>query len=245
MKKRSLLLLLPLLALTSCDFSSVISFKKNEPETNNEINENIQNSPENPENLTENSTNTTTTNTTTETGNENTLLVPTNTALNLDEWQNFSFNDGTNPEYANGWNFYYGSTLNPPGQLWGTGEHSGVEFKKNSQIISPKFNKYKKIEIRFNFWFSSHESSSYKGTDGQPQFILTAYNENDKSIETTNISIARSSIPNNNTTLQITKYLYEDESTYFILKWNNYIPNGSGGYSAILCNAALKGWDYD
>ena len=120
-----------------------------------------------------------------------------------------------------------------------------MSFIKNTYVVSPLFDSWKKVEIRFNFWFSSHTSSSYKATEGKPQFILEGYSETGEKLTSEEISIAKSDIPNNNTSKWITYYLRDTSMRFFVLRWNNYIPNGNSGYSAVLCYAKLKGWDYN
>lgn len=173
---------------------------------------------------------------------------PTNTPYSLADWANFSWHDGHEPDYDPAWSYYYGDSYSPNGQLWENPnekvDYSGVEFSKNCFIVSPLFNSWEKIEIRFYFWFSSHQSDRYKAINGEPQFKIELYDNSDKLFSKVNIEIEKSDVPTNNTAKEIKTYVYEPTCTYFILRWNNYIPNTQGGYSAILTEAGLKGWPY-
>ncbi len=59
------------------------------------------------------------------------------------------------------------------------------------------------------------------------------------------IDIIKSDIPKNNTTGMVKVYIKNQTMTHFVLKFNNYIANGNSGYSAILCDATLKGWEFE
>lgn len=174
---------------------------------------------------------------------------PTNKALSLEDYTSFEFHGGHEPEYNDAWNFYYGDSHNPNGCLWENPnesvDYSGIEFKENCFIVSPKFNSWNKLEIRLNFWFTLHTSNKYSAVNGQPQFKLEMYNSSDKLISVTDILIEKSDVPTNNTTREIRTYIFEPTATFFILRWNNYVPNKQGGYGQILCDATLKGWPYD
>jgi hypothetical protein len=175
-------------------------------------------------------------------------LKPTNTPLNLDEWNNFTFHDGREPEYNEYWTFYHGDSKNPGGSLWENPkyEYSGPEFIKKCYIISPLFIPNIKIECRFKFWFSTHTSSSYKPTKNEPQFYLETYNNDSERLSSEAITIQESDVPKNNSPLTKTVYFRQSDATFFILRWNNYIAKGSNsGYSAILCDVGLKGWPYN
>lgn len=173
---------------------------------------------------------------------------PTNTPFPLSEWTNFSWHNGHKPDYDPNWSYYYGDSYSPNGQLWENPnenvDYSGVEFNKNCFIVSPLFNSWEKIEIRLYFWFSAHQSDKYKAINGEPQFKIELYDNSDKLLSKVNIEIAKSDVPTNNAVKEIKTYVYEPTCTYFILRWNNYVPNSQGGYSAILTEAGLKGWPY-
>ena len=151
--------------------------------------------------------------------------------------------------YHKDWSFYYGTSLNPSGRLWKNpdekSEASGIDFVKNTYLVSPLLDSWTKVEIRFNFWFSSHTSSSYKATDGNPQFTLEAYDESGSKLSSQDILIKKSDIPNNGTSKWFTSYIRESSMRFFILRWGNYIANGNSGYSAVICDAKLKGWPYN
>ena len=180
-------------------------------------------------------------------GEENTNPEQVTTNLSIAEWQNWYFNDGTDPCYNDDWDFYYGDSHKPYGRLWPNSAYknlSGVEFVKNCYMISPKFNTYNKVEMRFYFWFSHHTSSQYSGTAGQPQFIIEEYDNSNKLIGTTKIEIERKDVPKDGKAKECRVYVENYTMTWFKLKWNNYIPNGVDGYSAILTQVGLKGHTY-
>ena len=183
-----------------------------------------------------------------ETGGGTTTHEDNPNGYNLDEWHNWSFSDGTHPCYDDDWDFYYGDSHKPAGQLWENTnykEYSGMEFVKNCYAISPQFDSYLKVEMRFYFWFSSHQSSKYNATDNQPQFLIEEYDSNNKLLGTDKIEIAKSDIPKNNTPKECKVYVFQNKMTWFKLKFNNYIENSQGGYSAILTSVGLKGWEYE
>jgi len=175
-------------------------------------------------------------------------LIPKNTPYSLEEKTEFTWHDGREPHYAQDWKFYYGTSNNPEGSLWTNpnekSNYSGVELEKNSLIVSPAFENWLKVEIHFILWFSSHTSGSYKASDNQPQFYVEAYNSTGTLLSKTEINIARSDVPTNNTAKDVKVYIREETMSFFILRFNNFIPNGSSGYTAILCDASLKGWPY-
>ncbi len=253
MHRKSLLLILSVFALSSCDLLSMVGLKK-ENTDQTQVNEKEE-SDDNQENHSTTTDDNTGSNTNTNDDNtgSNTQVDDTdeteNTPFSLENWENFSFHEGNEPVYNDYWTFYYGSSKNPNGRLWQNpsenSSYSGVEFVKNCQIISPLFNSWTKIECRFTFWFSSHTSSSYSATANQPQFKLESYDSNSTLLETQNIEITKSNIPNNNSPYVKQIYITQPTATHFILKWNNYIANGSSGYSAILCDVGLKGWPYN
>lgn len=174
--------------------------------------------------------------------------VPTNDPYSLSEYTTFQFHNGREPDFHEDWNFYYGDSFEPNGQLWTNpnekSSNSGIEFKKNSFIVSPVFESWQKVEVRFDFWFSSHQSDNFKAVKNEPQFKIECYNAQETKLETIDIEIERKDVPSNNTCLQVTKYIRQPDCNHFILRWNNYIPNSQGGYSAILVNSTLRGWPY-
>lgn len=182
---------------------------------------------------------------------DNTLneYVPDNKPYSLEDYTEFSFHDGREPDYPDDWDVYLKTTHNANGFLWTNpnekSECSGVELSKDMFAVSPMFNSWKKVEVRLDFWFSSHQASKYKGSDKEPQFYIEQYDKVGKFLHKDEINIKRSDIPSNNTAKQVKQYFDEDDCAYFILRWNNYIPNGDSGYSAILCDVTLKGWNYD
>ena len=245
MKSKKLLLLLSVFALSSCDFLATIGIKTNSDDQTQSDTGNNQNTNNNQNN---NNTNTGTEIVTPEIDDEDSDK-PQNTPFSLENWTNFAFHDGNAPEHNQYWTFWYGDSENPDGILWRNPneslEYSGPEFKKNCRIVSPLFNSWAKVECRFTFWFSSKTSTSYSATANQPQFKLESYDNNENLLSTEDIEITKSNVPNNNTPYIRTVYLRHSTATYFVLKWNNYIANGSSGYSAILCDVSLKGWQYE
>ena len=275
MKKIKLLLVLSALSLSGCDFLPFSGANKVSNNTaDNQPSQNTQNSQNNAGNTGENQQNTSTntgtntgsntgtntgSNTGTNTGTDEDPYVPNlkpiaeaipdNTSYPLSDYTDFAFHEGHEPTYHDDWSFYYGTSLNPSGRLWKNPneklEASGIDFIKNTFLISPLFDSWKKVEIRFNFWFSAKTSDKYKATSGQPQFILEGYNLEGEKVSTQDIQIERSDVPNNNTSKWFTQYIKEPSMRFFVLRWNNYIPNGNSGYSAVICDAKLKGWDFN
>lgn len=174
-------------------------------------------------------------------------IIPENSPLELSDKTDFTWHDGREPEHNPYWDFYIGTSKNTNGVLWENpkADYSGPEFKKNCYVVSPMFQTWKKIEVHLYFWCSSHTSDKYKAAKNEPQLIIEEYDKNGNRLnETFEIEIARSDVPNNGP-LHIKKYLDEDNCSFFIVRFNNYIPNGESGYSLVLCDASLKGWQYD
>lgn len=168
-----------------------------------------------------------------------------NTGISLDEWKEFEFHNGHKPTYNPDWVFDFGGSINPRGCLWENPneavDYSGIEFSDKKQFLSsPIFNTYPKVEMRFQFWFSSHNKG--KSTNGEPTFKIEEYSETEKLLNTDIIDIQRSDIPNNNTALEKRIYVTQSSMTHFKLQFNNRIANGSGDYTPILCKISLKGW---
>ncbi len=174
-----------------------------------------------------------------------------NTGISLDEWKEYEFHDGHEPAYHEDWDFYYGTTFEPFSNcLWENPnedvDYSGIEFFDKKQYMeSPIFVSYPKVEVRFEFWFSSHQSTKYKATSGEPQFKIDEYNSANTLINTDSIEIQKSDVPKNNTALKKTLYIKQGTMTHFNIKFNNFIPNNDSGYTAILCKISLKGWQYE
>mgnify|MGYP003301220440 CR=1 FL=1 len=171
--------------------------------------------------------------------------------ISLDEWREYEFHDGHEPVYHEDWDFYYGTTFEPMSNcLWKNPnekvDYSGIEFFDKKQYMeSPIFKSYVKLEVRFQFWFSSHQSTKYKATKNEPQFKIEEYNSKNVLINTDPINIEKSDIPKNNTALERKIYIHQNTMTHFNLRFNNFIENGDSGYTAILCKISLKGWDYE
>lgn len=186
-----------------------------------------------------------------ETGTNTNVEHPTNTQISLDEWKNYAFHDGHEPCWNDEWDFYYGTTHNPISGCFFENpnekvDYSGIDFSDKKQyLMSPNFESYLKVEVKFTFWFSSHTSSRYKAEKNQPQFKIEEYNSSNKLINTDVLEIEKSDIPNNNTAKEIKIYIRQSSMTHFDLRFNNFIANGDSGYTAELCDVALKGWDYE
>lgn len=164
----------------------------------------------------------------------------------LENYTDFTWHDH-GPEYAENWTFYHGTSKNPNGSLWGSvdDKYCGVEFTENCYIVSPTLKSWKKTEVHFYFWYSSHQSSRYNADSKKSQLVIDMYDENEVKVGSEEIFIKRTDVPTNNTTGDVKIYLRNTKMTHFVLKFNNYIPNSQGGYSAVLCDAKLKGWDYE
>ena len=170
MKKSILALLLLPLMLGACDFNpSNQETKPNEETQQNEEGNHQQHLPhgdndnddENPIQEEEEED---------ENNGENEENTQENTGISLDEWKEYEFHNGHKPVYNTEWVFDYGGSINPRGCLWENPneavDYSGIEFSDKKQFLSsPVFNTYPKVEVRFEFWFSSHQSSKYKTTD--------------------------------------------------------------------------------
>lgn len=181
---------------------------------------------------------------------ENEEYRPENLDISLDNWVNYEFHNGHIPDYPTGWNFYYGDSLNPNGALWENPnkkvDYSGIDFKdKNMFLVSPNFESYPRIEVRFEFWFNSHTSDKYKATKNEPTFKVKEFDEKSTLLNADEINFVRSDVPNNNTAYTKTLYIRQQKMSYFILKFNNFIDNGNSSYTPVLTKISLKGWQYE
>lgn len=165
----------------------------------------------------------------------------------LDDYVTYTFHDGNTPQYNDDWDFYYGTSYKPNGDLWqnptSSFPYSGIEFHdKNQYLVSPLFKSYEKLEVRFEFWFSSHDSTKYKAEKDKSQFIIEEYNDSNIKCGADEIVISRSDIPTNSKSKEFRTYIFNNSMTSFHLKFNNFIPNGDSGYTAVLCSITLHGW---
>lgn len=166
----------------------------------------------------------------------------------LNDYTNFAWHNGHEPEYAGNWEYHIKDTINPGGALWENPnesvDYSGVVFKdRNSYIISPTFKSWKKVEVRLSLWFSSNQKEATKDA---PQMYIEEYSSTNQLLGKDEINIARSDVPSNNTPYISKHYLKNSSMSYFILRHNNYVYNGNNAsYYLVLTEATLKGWDYD
>lgn len=168
----------------------------------------------------------------------------------LSDYENFSWHNGRQPEHNPHWEYHIKTTINPNGALYKNPneklEYCGVNFEdRNSYIISPTFSAWKKVEARFTFWCSAKTSTDYKAANDVPQMTIEEYDENGTKLGEEYINVKRSDIPSDNSPLKRTVYLKNIKMHYFIMRRTNYIPNGNSGYTMVLCDATLKGWDYE
>lgn len=181
---------------------------------------------------------------------ENDEYRPENPAISLDEWVNYEFHEGHYACYPDEWDFYFGDSYKPNGPLWDNPnqkvDYSGVDFKdKNMFLVSPALQSYPKIEVRLEIWFNSHTSGNYKAKDNQPTFIVKEFDEESTLLNTDTVDFKRSDVPTNNTVYEKKFYIRQPEMLYFILKLNNFVPNGNSGYSPVLTRISLKGFQYE
>lgn len=167
----------------------------------------------------------------------------------LENWTSFEFYNGTRGEHNSDWNYYYGTTKNPSGVLYNSpdteGKGSVVHFEKYSQYMeSPTFKSWKKIEFHFKLWFSAKTSSSYKAKDNEPQIILEHYKDETKT-GYTNVELQRSDVPSNSTCYDLHLYIKDSEMNNIVFKFNNTVPNGNSGYTIVVHEISMKGWDYE
>lgn len=246
MKKLIPSLFLILTTLASCSVANGLSDDKNKP-SNQNTNVVKDEKPDGNNSTTGGSTNT---GTNTEINVEYEENHQENTAISLDEWKNYSFNNGISAAYNDDWEYYHDTTYKPAGDLWKNpnekADCSGIEFQyKKQYLISPNFVSYKKVEVSFTFWFSSHTSTKFKAEKDQPQFLIEEFNSSNTRINIDSMEITKNDIPKNGTTKEMTYYIRQETMTSFIFRFNNFIANGDSGYTAVLCKIALKGWNYD
>lgn len=167
----------------------------------------------------------------------------------LEDYTNFEWHNGHKPCYAPDWEYHIKGTVNPlQSAFWENPnenvDYSGVIFKdRNSYIISPTFNSWKKVEIKFTFWLSANNKDATKDA---PQMYIEEYSATGQLLGKEEVNIARSDVPSNNSPLVRTYYIKNTSMHYFILRHNNYVYNGSGSaYYVVLSEARLKGWDYE
>lgn len=170
-----------------------------------------------------------------------------NDAINLDEKRTWYFHEGKKPCWPEDWEFYYDTTHNPTSScFWENSktDDSGIKFyDKKQYLISPNFVSYPKVEVNMKFWFSAKDDK--QATQNQPTFLVEEFDSNNNRINIDTINFERSDVPNNNTALSRRLYIRQSQMTSFILRFNNFVPNGGSGYMPILCEISLKGWQYE
>lgn len=168
----------------------------------------------------------------------------------LDEWTTFPFYDDYGPCHNPDFEYYYGSSKNPNGVLYTCPNEKahgdGVAFEKYTQyMISPTFKSWKKVEIRFNLYFASKTSASYKSTKDKPQVLIEKFDLSGKSLGNEEIYLSKSDIPTTGTTYEKKIYIREASMSYYKFKFNNTIANGDSGYTIVVHEVSMKGWDYE
>lgn len=203
--------------------------------------------------------------------NEIKSIMPTGTAIDISSGVNYSWKDKQNQvsyDNAPGWQYYWGTSFEPDGQRWGNGrDDGGIEFTRNSFIISPLFETNKKIEVIFKFHLIAHknnkkfipysEGSIFKFEEydkngnllSDPKLKQPTWVDSNKVDSLTNEQKEKmtivSKIPTNEM-WELTTYLDNDNCSFFVLRFNNYLPYGKdGGYTCALNTAYLKSWQYD
>lgn len=173
-----------------------------------------------------------------------------NSNISLDEWQEYEFHNGHKPAWNDDWDFYYGDTYKPLNSCFfecpnENLDYSGIKFfDKKEYLISPNFNSYPKVEVRFQFWMSAKTGSKYKAVANEPQFKIEEFDSTNKLINTDNLFIEKSDVHNNNTPTEKKLYITQNKMSSFIVRFNNFVPNGDSGYMPVLCKISLKGWQY-
>lgn len=167
----------------------------------------------------------------------------------LNDYTNFYWHDGHKPCFAPDWEYHIKDTVNPQSSAFWENpnesvDYSGVVFKdRNSYIISPTFKSWKKVEIKFTFWFSNNNKEASKDN---PQMYIEEYSSSNQLLGKQEVKIARNEVPKDNNPLKRTYYIRNTFMSYFILRHNNYVYNGNNAsFYVVLSEARLKGWDYE
>ena len=170
-----------------------------------------------------------------------------NSNILLDEWKDYEFHDGHKPAWNDEWDFYYGDTYKPlnscfyecPNEAL---DYSGIKFyDKKEYLVSPNFSSCPKVEVKFQFWMSAKTGSKYKAVANEPQFKIEEFDSTNRLINTDNLFIEKSDVHTDNTPTEIKLDITQSKMTSFIVRFNNFVPNGSSGYMPVLCKISLKG----
>lgn len=170
-----------------------------------------------------------------------------NSNILLDEWKDYEFHDGHKPAWNDEWDFYYGDTNKPlnscfyecPNEAL---DYSGIKFyDKKEYLVSPNFSSCPKVEVKFQFWMSAKTGSKYKAVANEPQFKIEEFDSTNRLINTDNLFIEKSDVHTDNTPTEMKLDITQSKMTSFIVRFNNFVPNGNSGYMPVLCKISLKG----
>lgn len=176
--------------------------------------------------------------------------IPTNVSYPLTDWTTFKFYDNDGALLAEDWNYYIKTTHKITGELYngnnGDKAGQGIIFEdRNSFVVSPKFNSWTKIEVRFEVWFSAKTGNKATHTEGEPQFRIDAYDANGGHLGTTDFLLDGSDVPSNGQCASKKLYMKYPTMNYFIVNYDNTIKKGNAIYCPVFHEISLKGWDYE
>ena len=248
--KKVLLLSLSLCALSGCDFIK-FNFKNNSDNINTTTNTN--------DNHTTSGTETTEGNTSEDSGNTETTdndyhqgdsHTPTNSAYSIGEGYPFKFYDEDGALLADDWNYYIKTTHKIAGELYngnnGDPTGRGIIFEdKNSYVVSPKFDSWKKVQVDFKIWFSNKTGNKAFHIENEPQFRVSAYTNKGEYLGTDQLLIDGSDVPSNGQCASIGLDLRYPTMSYFIIDYDNTIQKGDAIYAPVFHEVYLKGWDFE
>ena len=175
---------------------------------------------------------------------------PTNTSYSLNDYTTFKFYDDEGAMLANDWNYYIKDTHKIAGELYngnnGDPTGRGIIFEdRNSYVVSPKFDSWNKIEIRFEIWFSLKTGKKATHTEGEPQFRISAYKADGTFLGTDEFILNGNDVPSNGQCASKKLYMRYPTMNYFVINYDNTIEKGSAIYCPVFHEITLKGWQYE
>ncbi|MCQ2776102.1 MAG: hypothetical protein MJ217_00025 [Bacilli bacterium] len=170
----------------------------------------------------------------------------------IDEWTNWQFYDDYGPTHNEDWEYLYGTSYNPNGVLFTTpnNKHTGdgiiFEDKGKQSITSPTFKAWKKVEIRYQLWFSNKTGKKGQNKKDDPTLIFDMYSLNGTKLGSENITIEKSKVPDNNVCYELKFYLRNINMNYFKMTYNSPVRiNDDTGYAVVIHEISMRGWDYE
>lgn len=176
--------------------------------------------------------------------------IPTNASYPLSDYTTFKFYDEYGAVLAEDWNYYIKTTHKIAGELYngnnGDKAGQGIIFEdRNSFVVSPKFNSWTKLEVRFEVWFSAKTGNKATHTEGEPQFRIDAYEADGTHLGTTDFLLDGSDVPSNGQCASKKLYMKFPTMSYFVINYDNTIKKGNAIYCPVFHEITLKGWDYE